>query len=303
MRDIRLLSYLTILVIGAFLHSIVLAATNTTPLKDISIVVSSCDKYAQFWDPFFTLLNKHWPELTTTHKSVPIYLISNTKTYQNERVKTINIPDEISWSDNMLDALEHIKTKYILLFLDDYWLDAKVDQNRLLELILVMNKEDAAYLQLFVDPLEAHLSKHVAKNKNVVYKDKFQKYRASLQLAIWETKALKQILRSKESAWDFELAASIRSSGYPKEFLTVKNSSPITYINASHQGHITPTALRIAQAMDPNFKNTMPILQKNNWRLSLRRIRHRANNLLALVKRNISSVDDRSYRYIFQGND
>lgn len=283
-----------------FCAGFAVAEPDPALLKDVTIVVSSCDKYSQFWQPFFQSLWRNWPELNTTHKDVKIHLIANKKRYFSPRIEMINIPDETSWSDNMQAALNKINTKYILLFLDDYWLNAPVDQARLGEIIRTAKNEDVAYVQLFVDSNEAGLKDPVKWISGVFYKKKFQDYRTSLQLALWETAALKQVLRSGESAWDFEIAGSIRSSGYPKPFLTLKSNAPITYMNASHQGHITPQALALAQQMDPTFVNAMPVLQEHNWRLYLKQAKHRANSVVALIKRNLPDADGNTYRYTFE---
>ncbi len=269
--------------------------------KDLSILVSSCDKYAKFWQPFFHSLDKNWPGLQDL--GLDIFLISNTQSYSFPNLEIIHIPHEISWSDNMLNALQQVKTKYVLIFLDDYWINKPVNMDRFRQLYEHMQNFDVAYTQLTVDILEKDLPNNVEGLEGVAYKNKFQKYRSSLQLAIWEVAALKQILRSGESAWDFEMASSIRSSGYPKEFLTVLKNPPIEHINASYQGHITPTALSFAQAINPNFVANMPTLTGNNWDLKVKHIRHRYDSLVALIRRNISSSDYiDTYRYTFEDN-
>lgn len=298
MDSVKGLKYLTI---GLLVLATNLSASTVvgSERSDLSILVSSCDKYSQFWLPFFKLLDQNWPELKTKHHNVPIYLLTNKKTFTYPRVEVINTPYDLSWSDNMMDALNNIQTKYVLLFLDDYWIKELVDDARLNEILKVMREQDVAYVQLFADANEQKLAKPVPTIDGVVYKTKFQKYRASLQLAIWETKALKQILRSGESAWDFELAASIRSSGYPKEFLTMQKNVPIIYWNASHQGHMNPQALIVAQKMLPNYINKFPILEGNDWDLKFKSIKNRADSFLSLVKRNLSDKVPESYRYTF----
>lgn len=298
----KVFSYVTTILL--FISFAVNAVPESNQIyHELSILVSSCDKYSQLWQPFFKLLDKNWPELKRDHKEVKVYLLANKKTFNYPGVEMINIPQEISWSDNMLFALNSIKTKYVLLFLDDYWVSEPVNVTRFEELLKSMYYHDAAYMQLHVDPAEQKLFKAVARVDGLVHKNKFQKYRASLQLAIWEVAALKQILRSGENPWEFEMAASIRSSGYPKDFLTLQKHPPFTYINASYQGHITPAALELAQSMIPNYTSTLPVLKENNWDLKLRGVQHRMETFAALVKRNLLDTEQESYRYLFESRE
>lgn len=267
---------------------------------DCVILVSSCDKYSELWSPFFKLLEENWPELNTTHKDLKVYLLANKKSYTSPKVQMINIPNEISWSDNMLVALDKIDAKYVILFLDDYWLNSKVDQKRLDEIFATMRKMDAAYVQLYMDAYPQKVVTPVLGIKDVAYKNKFQKYRASLQLAIWETKAIKQILRSGENPWEFELAASIRSSGYPKDFLIVRDNMPIDYINASYQGHILPEAVTLAKKFDPTYTNSLPVLTKEKWDLKLKELKSRWQSVKDLVTRNIGNCNVATYRYTYE---
>lgn len=268
--------------------------------RDWSIVVSSCDKYSILWDPFFKALEHSWPDLNSTNKGLEIYLIANAKQYDSKRVKTINIPNEQSWSDTMLSALEKIDSKYILFFLEDYWI-TRLDHQRLMKLMERFEKEDAAYMELFDGGAEFY-SKAQKLNgiEGVVYKGNFQNYRANLQLALWEKKALQQILRSGEDIWAFELAASIRSSGYPKPFFKLVSNPPIVYLNATHRGHITVSALEFAQQQDINFTNNMPVLGKYNWRLIWKEAKFKVTNFGAFIKRNILGTETNSYRYLFE---
>lgn len=301
MQRKTIFSYVTIMSVSIFFNIAVAAAP--AKYNDLSILVLSCDKYAQFWQPFFKLLDRHWPSLNAEHKDVPIYLLANSKHYANQRIQMINVPNEISWADNVITALNSIHSKYVLVFLDDYWLNSAVNEPRFAELLNLMRKQDAAYLQLFADAHEEKLSRSVPGVTGIVYKGKFQKYRASLQLAIWETKALQQILRSGESAWDFEMAASIRSSGYPKDFYTLQQYPPIVYINASHQGHITPKALNLAQQIDPNYVSVLPVLNDKNWDLKFKHAKHRVETIASAIKRNVGDADTESYRYTYENRD
>ena len=82
------------------------AVAKSHSFDDLAILVVSCDKYSELWDNFFNLMYKNWPSLKDSESNVPIYLIANSKKFSDSRVQTIQIPNEISWSDNVLKALD-----------------------------------------------------------------------------------------------------------------------------------------------------------------------------------------------------
>ncbi len=252
---------------------------------DLTIVVSSCDKYAPLWEPFFASLFKQWPSLNTDNKQVPILLIANSQQYSHPRVNMVNIPQEISWADNMLTALDKVKTKYVLIALDDYWISKPVDEARLLELYAAMQQEDIGMLQTSYNTLEYQNGQPHPNLSGVAYRDKFAHYKVSLQMAIWETETLKTLLRPGEDPWTFELAGSIRSHGYPKQFLTITANEPIYYINASHLGHITQPALDYAQNNNIPFQaENFPRLRTFNWRIAYKSLKHRSQKIINFAK-------------------
>jgi len=89
-------------------------AATAYDLNDVTIVVSSCDKYAALWPGFFHCLFRFWPSLLTTHQNVPILLIANQKHFVHPRVRVINTGKDRGWSQNMLDTLRQVKTPYVL---------------------------------------------------------------------------------------------------------------------------------------------------------------------------------------------
>jgi len=254
--------------------------------NNLTILVSSCDKYSSLWDPFFVSLFKEWPSLMQENRNVPIFLIANSKKFSNPRVKTINIPHEISWSDNMISAVDQVETKYVMIALDDYWLNAPVNEQRLLEIYTEMQKEDAAMLQVSLNDDRWQQGVKHPSVPGLLYSDKFKHFKASLQLAIWDKEALKCLLRPGESAWDFELSGTARSHGYPKTFLNLsQDNEPISYINAAKQGYVNQFAITFAQQNQIPFNpGELPVLEKNTYKIFYKLWKGRINKFFTILK-------------------
>jgi hypothetical protein len=252
---------------------------------DVTILVSSCDKYSSLWEPFFGSLLKHWPSLQAHNSGVPIILIANTQHYNHPRVKTIKIAHETSWADNMLVALQQVNTPYVLVLLDDYWLDKPVDEKRLAQLLKILREGNTAFIQTSFNTLRFQNGSAHENIAGVVYRKKFSHYKVSLQAGLWDKTSLEYLLRSGENPWDFEIMGSLRAHGYPKAFLSLVNDEPIHYLNASHLGHITPEAIAYAKVQNLHFEpGNFPRLGQFNWRISKRIWLERGKKLLGFLK-------------------
>jgi hypothetical protein len=274
-----------LLLIFLLLTTSLITNAKTIEFQDLTILVSSCDKYSVFWDPFFSSLFKNWPSLLQEHNNLPILLITNSKSFDNQRVINVHIPNESSWSDNMLYALEQVQTKYVLVTLDDYWINQPVNEQRLLQLYDEMQTEHAAMLQLSNNDPRYQRGKPHATIANLLYTEKFSHYKASLQLAIWDKDALKVLLKPGEDPWSFEIAGTARSHGYPRPFLSLAGDEPIAYINASHQGHINPVAIAYAvQFQMPFAYGDFPVLGKFNYRITYGTWKKRVKKLISFLQ-------------------
>ena len=92
--------------------------TDTSWQNRVTLLVNSCDAYADLWQPFFTLLKRYFVPL-------PAEILLNTETKDfafdglNLRCVHSTAP---TYGERMTDALREVKTEYTLLLLDDFFL-------------------------------------------------------------------------------------------------------------------------------------------------------------------------------------
>ena len=236
--------------------------------ENLTILVNSFDKYSDLWDPFHHFLFEKWPSLKTYNRDVPILLISNSKTYDDPRVTPVQIENETSWSDTFLTALEQVDTDYVLILLEDYILDQPVNEKRLQEIFLGMQKANAAYLQINVVN-DAHVTGEPHPTiPGVRSSGKHDLWRTSLQACIWHKEDLKWILKKGENIWAFEIAGSLRSEGMPKPFFKTLKDAPISYLNASQEGYLNADVIRwIRQNGGTINTTTLPVNEDHKTKL------------------------------------
>lgn len=205
--------------------------------KDLAVLISSCDKYSDLWDPFFGMFFKYW-----SNCPYEIYLVSENNKFNDYRVKTINPKVDQTWSERLLFALDNINQKYVLLMLEDYIILKSVDNDRIEHCLDVLIKNNASNIKLLPVPGP---DKPLLEDIGILSKGR--DYRTSTQASIWDKEILKSLLRKEESVWDFESKGNERSNSLDNLFLSINldvNGDPVEdgnypltyYCTAVHRG-------------------------------------------------------------------
>lgn len=171
--------------------------------SDASILVVSCDRYADLWRPFFNLMWRYWPDAP-----FKIYLGANFLVYNDSRVETLTIGEDPGWSTGLKRMLEQIESPAIVLMLEDFFLRRPVDTEAVV-----------SCLRAF-DHLGAHMVRLVPRPGPDRRAPGFpflgairpsSPYRVSTQGTLWQKTALLSLVREGENIWDFELNGTVRS--------------------------------------------------------------------------------------------
>ncbi len=170
-----------------------------------AVLVMSCDAYSDLWRPFFNLFWKHWPDCPW-----PVYLGSNRAVFSDERVVTLAVGDA-EWSGRLQLCLDRLSSDFVLLLLEDYFLDAPVSTPDLLDKFAALGSLGGAQLRLFPMPGPDQKLERVP-GVGIIHPR--AAYRVSTQAAFWDRKHLQQLVADRESIWDFEWNGSKRSRSF-----------------------------------------------------------------------------------------
>lgn len=193
-------------------------------INDFTIIVNSCDKYRQTWEPFFKLFKKNWSSCKYN-----IVLNTETETLQESyglNITTINSPSKYSWSKRLLNVLRKIDSTYVLFLLDDEFLLSQVSVHDFeTALSYLRDNKDVGYILL----------RHSEKQK-VLMEERFferskitEKYLIVLLSSLWRKDYLMKLLRSHESPWDFERFANRRALRMKYKIMQYSNSFPVIF--------------------------------------------------------------------------
>ncbi len=156
----------------------------------------SCDKYADLWPIFFNAYFKFWHD-----QSMPLYLGSNTKVYQDKRVIPIQIGEDKDYTTNLIKMLEKINTEYVIIMLEDVFLSEVVDANVINKYIDAFLEQKGIYLKLVnTYPMANNLNaEYPIGNININ-----SRYRIGMAAALWERNWLVNNLPVGIGAWQLE---------------------------------------------------------------------------------------------------
>ena len=170
--------------------------------KDLlSILVLSCDNYSDLWDDFFNLKEKFWP-------SCPYkwYVVTESKDFKRENVDVIKCGKELNWAGRFRKAVQTVSTPLVGVFLEDYFINAPIDDDRIKELVAFSVEKGVDFLDL------GNVFKHKINQPNKQYFtehlmiiDKHLRYGLDTAAAIWKKEYLLEKLGEGDySAWKFE---------------------------------------------------------------------------------------------------
>jgi hypothetical protein len=191
--------------------------------EDYSILVNTCDKFDDCWNPFFKLWSIYWPDYKGK-----IYLNTEYKDYCYEGLNIISLKvcekhkvphnKRATWSQCLKWALENIDSDIVLYMQEDYFLKGTVKNEIVEKYVQLMQEHDDIQCIHLTDQAVREAEPSGYSCLNVVKSDA---WRLSCQAALWRKKELLDLIRESESAWEFEEFGNKRSIVMNHNYLVV----------------------------------------------------------------------------------
>ncbi|MCL7764556.1 hypothetical protein MPF19_14125 [Polaribacter sp. Z014] len=209
-------------------------------MKKYSILVNTCDKFEDCWDPFFKLFSIYWPDYEGT-----IYLNTEYKGYSYGNLNIIavkgalknNIPktERATWSDCFKWALETMNEDIVLYMQEDYFLNKKMDSNTFNTYVNAITTSKSIDCIHLTDKSAGGDELFTINDLKLYSIPKHHKDRVSCQAALWKKEVLKSYLKPYESGWNFEWWGSKRAAYINHNFYTTNNN-----VNSDNGRNIIP---------------------------------------------------------------
>lgn len=210
---------------------------RTVNVKDVTLVVISCDAYKDLWKPFFHCFFKYWPDCP-----YPIFLASNESKCSDSKVKSILIGPDKDYASNLISILKQVESQWLILWVEDAFITSKINTSRIKKLIGDAQKDNAVYLKLITSTPWAFVKD---KKQEIGPIPKGVKYRSGIGLGLWNKETLLKILKPGESAWQIDRSNRSNSFSEPFYALTpnVRSNPPVQVLNSVIKGRWNRDAL------------------------------------------------------------
>jgi hypothetical protein len=191
-------------------------------MDKFAILVNTCDKFEDCWNPFFQLFTIYWPDYKGK-----IYLNTEYKTYSYGNLDIHSVKGcqakedahQIAWSECLKRALESINNDIVLYLQEDYFLKDRVKTDLVEHYADLMRNNAIDCIHLTDQGVKAEApSEEFDKLWTVPLHDKD---RISCQAALWKKSVLLQYIRDYETGWNFEWWGSKRAAIFKHHFYTV----------------------------------------------------------------------------------
>lgn len=216
--------------------------------KNLTILVTSCDKYSDLWIPFIRLFRKFWPDCP-----YKVVLVSE-KLSCTAFDETILCGEGKSSTETICIALKQLTTPYVLLLCDDYFLIDYVSTNKIKKIVSDIEYYKSGCIKMLGDNtvLQSKILQtqpaNIAPEEYIEY-PKGSPYRLSFQSSIWNRNFLLTLMGKANNIWDFERKISYDKESYTMPIYgTRKRTFP--YMEVVHKGKWERIALQICNYND-----------------------------------------------------
>ena len=224
-----------------------------TTNPDCTVLVTSCDKYADLLAPFEALFKKFWPDcpservlVTETEPRDP-----SPSPEQSAHIFTRTVACGVggTWPDMLVAALETIETPYVLMLCADYFLDAPVPTRRLVARLEQMKRLKAANLRLIPNPKTFTPFACPGEDPDLPLGEyrKDTAYCVATQTGFWARDFLLRLARSVANIWDFERLGSFMVADEPRPLL-VTPTREFPFSDVVHKGYWEKFGVALCEA-------------------------------------------------------
>lgn len=191
---------------------------------DCSILVLTCDKNVSLMNIFMSFFWSNW-------KDCPFRVYLGFENIKPEYSKSIILnSDETKWGKRTLGYLKTLKTKYVMIILDDFIVEKQVDTESIKRYISYMRNDGDIVSIAIADIYDKNNS--ATEYGELVKRPKKANYLLNLQACLWHRETLISLMRENENPWQTELFGSIRARKLKdKQFLCLESDevSPYKY--------------------------------------------------------------------------
>ena len=226
--------------------------------KQVRVFVPTCDKYMWCMKPFSYMFNKMWSDkqqVVFGGFAPPDFSLPNN--FRFFQIDTVDYPPE-KWSNGMIKMLESFPDEYVILLLEDYWLNRPVDIRGVDACVEYMDGRPRVLRIDLTDDRQYSggvFDVDTIGNYDIIETPPNTPYQMSTQAGIWRKSLLLELLEPNKTAWEVEINTA------PPGNMRVLGTRqrPVTYTNALLKGKIDHKQItKIPNSMKEVIKSWIP---------------------------------------------
>ena len=169
--------------------------------EKVTMLIFSCDKFSDLWDAHVKQLEAYWPD-----REIDTYIVTDAPQERAyERVKILAAGADKEFSERLEFALKQVKTEYVFVTLDDYFLIQTVKNEQIRQLVSMMDQEKLDYVRLFARPKRA-TGEAVEGYEGMRWIHTENPYSVNLYVGLWRKSFMAQTVRDVRDPWRFEVS-------------------------------------------------------------------------------------------------
>ena len=199
------------------------------------VLVLSCDAFSDIWEANYSLSSLNWPE-----KVEKTTMITESNKPSQRPFYAMHYSGEVCYADKIKAGLEAVRSKYVMVLLDDYLLSKRIDDELINSLVREADEKNVDYVRF-----GTFRGEKKSKDSRVFHNVDLSNhhYEVNMQPSIWKTEALLKVLQGQKTAWELEVSMSkIADENHFSVFSVPKKFFP--YLDTIRKGNILRKAWR-----------------------------------------------------------
>lgn len=185
-------------------------------MDNCKVIVTTHDAFMWALKPFTYLFHTYWSAqqpIEVLCETKPSFPMPDNYSFYEVKVHPSGKWPKEKWTNGFIQYLKQAKEDFILIFLEDYWLNRTADVSGVASLVQYMEiHRNVLRMDLTTDRLYAKGPQYPAHDPDYdhwghydIINRKGEQYEMSLQVGIWNRKLLLEVLQDDWSPWQVEL--------------------------------------------------------------------------------------------------
>ena len=169
--------------------------------QKVTMLIFSCDKFSDLWDGHVKLLEKNWSD-----RKMETYIVTDKETDKHyNSVKILCAGENAEFTDRVSYALSKVKTEYVFVTLDDYFLPKRINTKAIQNLVKIMDLENLDYLRLYLRSKRSN-KEQIKNYKGICWVDTSCRYSVNLYPGIWKKDFMMKTAIERKNPWQYEVS-------------------------------------------------------------------------------------------------